>query len=103
MEHMMKQCKNCCRNITEEESKLYNGYCQKCYEDSNDNCENGVASKIKSIAILIGVIGIICAFFVIFSSNIILAVIIAVISIVIAIFIFGYGEIIQLLEDIKNK
>lgn len=97
MEYITKHCKNCCKNITERECKLYNGYCKDCYE------ENSVANTIKTIAILIAVIGIICAFSVIFISNIILAVIITIISIVIAIFIFGYGEIIQLLEDIKNK
>ena len=76
----MKQCKSCCKDITDEEVKEYNGYCKKYYEDNSNNDETGVASKIKSIAILIGVIGIICAFFVIFSSNIILAVIIGAIS-----------------------
>lgn len=29
----MKQCKECCRDITEEETKLYNGYCKNCYKE----------------------------------------------------------------------
>ncbi|MBO5179250.1 MAG: hypothetical protein J6B87_02760 [Clostridia bacterium] len=28
----MKNCKECCKDITEEEYKLFNGYCKKCSE-----------------------------------------------------------------------
>jgi len=102
MEHMMKQCKSCCKYITEEELKEYNGYCPKCYEDNNNKGENQVTSNIKSVSVLfiiVGIIGTICAF----TYNILLAFIVGIMSIVISRFIFGYGEIIQLLEDIKNK
>lgn len=102
MEHMMKQCKSCCKDITGEELKEYNGYCQKCYEDNNNKGENQVASSIKSISILFIIIGIIGTIYV-FTYNIVLAFIVGIMSIAISRFIFGYGEIIQLLEDIKNK
>lgn len=28
----MKNCKECCKDITEEEYKIFNGYCKKCSE-----------------------------------------------------------------------
>lgn len=102
MEHMMKQCKSCYKDMTEEVSKEYNGYCKKCYEDNNNKGENQVASSIKSISVLFIIVGIIGTIYT-FAYNILLAFIVGIMSIVISRFIFGYGEIIQLLEDIKNK
>lgn len=99
---MMKQCNECYRDITEEEAEEYNGYCQKCHENNKNKGENQVASSIKSISILMIIIGIIGTIFT-FTYNTLLAFIVGMMSIVISRLIFGYGEIIQLLEDIKNK
>lgn len=33
-------CKECCREITEEESKEYGGLCKKCYELNQENNES---------------------------------------------------------------
>lgn len=117
-----KYCKECCREITEEEAKKYGHLCKKCYsieeDNSNDEQEdneqeyneqgykryNGTATLIKTIAFIGAIIGV---FFGIaqFDSAATSALGIAciAISIISGIFIYALGEIIQLLEDIKNK
>lgn len=76
--------------------------------NSNDNIattniqnsnKNSVASIVKGLAILETIIGIIIGFITIEEFGI--PVIVA--SVISAIFIYALGEIIQLLEDIKNK
>ena len=101
MENVKKSCLKCYRDITEEEYKEYKGHCKSCYEVITCNL---VAKIIKIIAIIVGVIGIFYGLTMLdsFSSEeFALPIIIA--SIVTAIFVYGFGEIIQLLEDIKNK
>lgn len=62
---------------------------------------NFIAQRIKGIAGIIITIGIImCSSM---EEFVVLGVIVIVGSIITAIFIYGFGEIIQLLEDIKNK
>lgn len=102
MEHMMKQCKSCCKDITEEEAEECIGYCKSCYADYI-NIENIVAKKIKDISIWIGLLGVVMAIIILVNENIIGSIIIGLISVLIAILVYGYGEIIQLLEDIKNR
>lgn len=41
VESNSKQCKTCVRDITEEESKRYGGYCKRCYEDIHRKEDNG--------------------------------------------------------------
>ncbi len=117
MENEQKFCKECCREITKSEAESNKGFCTKCYlmrkkEYSNDNIANYsndlktnvVARIIKVIAIIGGFIGIIYGFNLLDSyhtEDIAFPIIIA--SIVSAIFVYALGEIIQLLEDIKNK
>ena len=96
------ECKKCSKEISQEETQLYNGYCENCYKESKKG-ENEVANIIRGMAILIGSIGILCACVVLFGYNLISAIIIGAVSIITAILIYGYAEIIQLLEDIKNK
>lgn len=117
---MMKQCKECCRDITEDDSKEYNGYCKNCYKEFKNietiqqklkehgsniqNEYNIVARIIKVISIIISIIGVIYGLSMLDSwrtEELAFPIIIG--SIVITIFVYGYGEIIQLLEDIKNK
>ena len=43
------------------------------------------------------------AIIILVNENIIGSIIIGLISVLIAILVYGYGEIIQLLEDIKNR
>ena len=49
MKHMMEQCKNCSRDITEEDSKQFNGYCNRCFERSEikNTIEKGETKKEK--------------------------------------------------------
>lgn len=111
-------CKECCRDISEEDLCNYNGYCKNCYkeieqqkvEQRDSNYNNGlkkiniVANLIKIISLLAGIIGIIYGLSMLDSwrtEELVFPIIIA--SIVVAIFIYGFGEIIQLLEDIKNN
>ena len=80
---------------------------------SNDNKDNNVnvsartnkvATIIKALSIVAGVIGVVFGLYAIDGLNMDEgAVIIIIASIISAIFIYGLGEIIQLLEDIKNK
>lgn len=111
-----KQCKECCRDITEDDYNAYDGYCKICYKDKEQDVDyescseyneeerktNFIAHRIKDIAIIIIIIGIIAG---IIMCTIIggFGVLVIVGSIIPAIFIYGFGEIIQLLEDIKNK
>ena len=109
-------CKECCREITEREAEQYGGYCRKCYnlkkqyeetkEDDNKrrNGENRVATIIKVISIIGAIVGV-CFGFSQFDSykSEGIGVTIIVASVVSAIFVYALGEIIQLLEDIKNK
>ncbi len=110
------QCKECCRNITEEEYKKYNGLCKKCYDlNQEDNSEentsenysnrkyNKTAILIKSIAIIGLIIGLCIGFSRIEEYKEELGAIYIITSIISGIFIYALGEIIQLLEDIKNK
>lgn len=119
-----KQCKECCRDISEEEYNRYKGYCRNCYSDrnniesakrnfNNDTSEqieyesdapktNTVAKMIKVIAILEGVAGIILGLGCIEDLEL-YSVVIMVAGFISAVFIYSIGEIIQLLQDIKDK
>lgn len=115
MEEEQKHCKECCREITEEEAEQYEGYCRKCYtlekqyrEEDNDKMKNGenrVATIIKVISIIGAIIGVCFGFsqFDSYNDTQVLGITIIVASVVSAIFVYALGEIIQLLEDIKNK
>ena len=107
------ECKECCREITSQEAKDHDGYCKKCYslkeknyedEDENENVEveNKIANVIHIIGTLLVFIGPITGF-IYTSENTWLGIVIIISSIVTSIFIAGFAEIIQLLEDIKNK
>lgn len=117
-----RQCRECCRDITEEQYQNYNGYCKNCYKDKenienrrydyNNTTEkkqtyaeeetNGIAHAIKIIAVLSAIAGVILGI-ISFEELEGMAVAIIVGSIISAIFICGFAEIIQLLQDIKNK
>lgn len=117
MENNINQCRECCRDISEEDSKKYKGYCKSCYKDLEEskyqkeasrniqNNYNNVARIIKAISIIACIIGILGSL-IMFSEYLItggLAFSIIIGSIITSVFFYGYGEIIQLLEDIKNK
>lgn len=76
-------------------------------KDDNVNVSaktNKIATIIKALSIVEVVIGVIFGIYAIDGLNMDEgAVIIIIASIISAIFIYGLGEIIQLLEDIKNK
>lgn len=114
-----KQCKECCRDITEETYKTYGGYCKSCYvekkkykylkeqfnreQSSNEENENRVAITIKLISIINAIIGICIGINQINDYETELGWTYIIGSIILAIFVYSLGEIIQLLEDIKNK
>lgn len=117
------QCKECCRDISEEEYNSYKGYCKSCYKDRhniennkkqyNQNVNNSinyeeesttniVAKIIKIIAILEAIAGILLGL--VFIEDLeIMVIVVIVASLISGVFIYAIGEIIQLLEDIKNK
>ena len=113
------QCKKCKKDFKEEE--LMNGLCFDCFEklqqeeqqpepklyftDDDDvkvQEKNLVASIIKVLAIVYGIISVIFLFIPNNLGNY-YSFIITIAGIVSAIFTYGLAEIIQLLEDIKNK
>ncbi len=120
----VKQCKECCKDISEEEYNSHKGYCKNCYNDrynienakkqynqsenntsyneEETNTTNTVAKVIKIIAILNAIAGVILGLVGIEDFEV-YAVVFIVASIISSIFIYAIGEIIQLLEDIKNK
>mgnify|MGYP006910850148 CR=1 FL=1 len=62
---------------------------------------NNVASVIKGLAIVVVIIGVLGGFVAIDKTDFAIPLIVA--SIISAVFVYALGEIIQLLEDIKNK
>lgn len=121
----VKECKECCRHISEEEYKKYKGYCKNCYEEKQnierskreynneddafeekyyDNNKNTVATIIKGIAIISAIAGFIVGLVSIDELNSgIMAVVIIVASIISAVFVYALGEIIQKLQNIENN
>lgn len=71
-------------------------------ENSSDYIKNRVAKLIKVISIISLIIGVIIGITQLDTYSI-LGITYIVISIISSIFVYGLGEIIQLLEDIKNK
>lgn len=117
------QCKECCKDISEQEYNSHKGYCKSCYKDryniennkkyynqnvtnsinyEEESTTNTVAKIIKIIAILEVISGIILGL--IFIEDLeIMVIVVIVASLISGVFIYAIGEIIQLLEDIKNK
>lgn len=116
------QCRECCRDITEEEYKKYDGYCKNCYinresieeerEIYNDSTEeetvyddgiNKIAKTIKIIAITLAVLSIIASLILREKLGIILLIASIIVSIISSIFIYALGEIIQKLQNIEDN
>lgn len=109
------QCKKCKKECME--SELTNGYCYECYQKyKNDvielkNIENPIATAIKKASTIIKIFGYIGTAILLFALiyiygffiGFISALIEAFIIFVITILLDGFAEIIQLLENIKNK
>lgn len=107
MENGLNQCKECCRDISEEDSKKYNGYCKKCFnlknDDSDEECtRNNVANLIQTLSKIIVILSIIISILV-GTENGTLAVIIFLSTSFASLILYGFGEIIQLLENIYWK
>lgn len=119
-----KRCKECCRNITEEAYKAYGGYCKSCYvekekykylkeqfnreqnsgeQNSSEEKGNKVATTVKLLSIINAIIGICIGINQINDYETGLGWTYIIGSIILAVFVYALGEIIQLLEDIKNK
>lgn len=100
------RCKRCKMECSENE--LVNGLCETCQEfakneSSKKRIINKVADNLGLWKILFWLIGLLACIYLI-SVNLIAYGIIALVSnIFIATLLGGFAEIIQLLEDIKNK
>ena len=92
------KCRKCGKEVTIKEASKHNGLCEECYDSNDDSYYpiNKYAVIIKFLAISGGIIGSLIGFC---NENYILL----GISVISAIFISALGEIVQLLEDIKNK
>lgn len=110
----MRYCKKCNKEISAIEDNLYSGYCENCYDEvnkknqkqySNTHNNNIIATILKALSIFISIIGIIGLIVGIATDEmeVFTGIIIILSSFISSIFIYGFGEIIQLLEDIKNK
>lgn len=122
------KCKECCKDISAYDYRKNAGYCKKCYskninEDYTYNADkkeethykynneynnisktrniNTIAKFIKVLAIIEGIIGFIVGL--ISENSLMIGLLYISISVISAMFIYGFGEMIQLLEDIKNK
>lgn len=114
----MSKCKKCGTTLSEED-ECFLGYCEKCYNQvydgdkeyntSNTSYEydnrniNSVARIIKILAIISAVISIIGGIFFFGDSEPGMGIVCLIGGIISSIFVYSLGEIIQLLEDIKNK
>ncbi len=100
------KCKKCGKECMENE--LVNGFCKECIDKYGENSEelrdveNRIARIIKILVGIIIVLGIICMI-ISFSYDIIYTVIIILSTFISALLLRAIAEIIQLLEDIKNK
>lgn len=100
------QCKKCGKECMEGE--LTNEYCSDCIEKYGINSQeihhkkNEVASVINGFFIAVIVIGCIASAFGLL-TNVISGLLIVVGTFILAISLRAVSEIIQLLEDIKNK
>ena len=111
------ECKECCREISEEDSKKYKGYCKSCYREkynsNNDDIKdtNPLVDKLNIIVKLLHIIGyilfIIIGIILFINEEFLYGFIIIIGGIILTllstIFLEVSAEIIQLLEDIKNK
>lgn len=102
------ECKKCKKSCMD--SELINGFCEECrikYKDNTEqlyNCKNSIANSFKiwaSCSIAAGIILAIICF--IFSAGVAISVIWIIAALVISALLRAVAEIIQLLEDIKNK
>lgn len=100
------RCKRCKMECLE--SELVDGYCSECRENyKNDVVElhhtkNSVSEGLKVWYIIILIVGVLGTTFC-FTFNIAYAIAILCLTLFLATIINGFAEIIQLLEDIKNK
>ncbi len=100
------QCKKCGKECIE--SELTNGYCSDCVKKYGLNSQeihhkrNQVSYVISGFFIAVIVIGCIASIFGLM-ANIVSGILIFVGTFVLAISLRAVSEIIQLLEDIKNK
>lgn len=109
------QCKKCKKECME--SELTNGYCYDCYQKyKNDitelkNIENPVATKVKTASSVIKIIGYIGTVIILlalvfaygFLTGIIGGILEAFAIFIITTLLDGFAEIIQLLQNIKDK
>lgn len=109
------QCKKCKKECME--SELTNGYCYNCYQDCKGNIEelktitNETASKIKKTSNVIKILGYIGSLILLFlyiyiynfTTGLIAGILTAFSIFITTILLDGFAEIIQLLENIKNK
>ncbi len=118
----LKQCKECCKDISVAEYKKYSGYCKSCFSDKeniesrktsynsqdeqenyyDDKETNKVAKIIKIIAIIGAVAGIMLGLTLVEDLEG-LSIGIMVVSIILAVFVYALGEIIQKLQNIEDN
>lgn len=102
------ECKKCKKECIK--SEITNGFCIECFQKYNGNIsslkkiDNNIANYFKKWSICAIVAGVILALLSIVASYGILTILsIILITLVISAFLRAIAEIIQLLEDIKNK
>lgn len=109
------KCKKCKKECME--SELTNGYCYSCYQESKGNIEelktikNDTAEKIKKTSNVIKILGYIGSLILLFlfiylynfTNGLIVGILTAFSIFITTILLDGFAEIIQLLENIKNK
>lgn len=102
------QCKKCGKECME--SELTNGYCSDCIEKYRENSEeihnigNHLANTYRILMGIVILIGIIFTILVIsISGSILSGILVIIATALMTLFFRTISEILQLLEDIKNK
>lgn len=100
------QCKKCGKECME--SELTNGFCEDCIKKYGQNSqeikhkENHIANLIRIFVIVIIILGCILGIIELV-VNILTGIIVFIATFISALLFSSIAEIIQLLEDIKNK
>lgn len=92
-----------CIKFTTRDEEEKNTYTENNYIKNETNNKNKMAKLLSNLGIIIAIVGFIVGLILFCNGNIVYGIITIICSIICMIFILAFSEIIQLLEDIKNK
>lgn len=112
-EEMYENCSKCNKKISTNEYVSNGGFCKECMKKKEENANlgysidynerNKIVKPIKIIAVLEIIIGFLSGLIFIEKLGGVIACIIIGTCVILGIFIYAFGEIIQLLQDIASN